>query len=152
MKIRIATQQRIDRLAILVDEFRRRDLTITQVADFLSLSHAGARKYVRELADWSLVTIFSYTFGSVGQRAPQFRLTGTSEQVAEFFAAVNAQEWAPPKQKGSISLLRQCQADPSRHLHLLCDDTPYTPVLHRFKPFRDGLVAALFGPAQGAHA
>lgn len=149
MTIPARTKFRIDTLSTLIDEFGRRSLTTTDAAAFLKCTRPAAKKRMRELRAADLIEIST----NIGGRVPLFRLVGSPEQIAKFIADVSAPP-APRTPAPSRTLVEQCLADPSRHLHIARDDEPFVPRLHRFRPFRDGLVAALFGAptARGVQA
>lgn len=143
------TQKRIDLLARLLAEFAKRDLSITEAAEIVQYTRSGARNFIRELRLAGLVQIGGEYAGGSSPPAT-YHLIGTPAQVQAYVDTISGA--APRAPKPPSTLLERCLADPTRHLHVLRDDTYIKPVMHCFTPFRDGLVAALFGPAQGAHA
>ncbi|WP_147328073.1 hypothetical protein [Duganella sp. BJB476] len=116
------------------------------------MTHAGSKNYMRDLRHADLVAAHESTAGNVGPRAPIYHLTTDIQRIETFIADLKAQKPIPRNRTRYGTLLERAEKDPSRHLHVMQDDTHYQPPMHRFKPFRDGLVAALFGPAAGAHA
>ena len=152
MTLAARSQQRINLMLGLIAELGKRNLSVHETADFLRMTNAGAKNYMRDLRVSGLVTAVGQTFGDIGPRAPVYGLTSDQALINKFIADLHAFQLPKRRTKPCGTLLAQALQDPTRHVHLLRDDTYYVPVLHRFKPFRDGLVAALFGPAQGAHA
>jgi hypothetical protein len=149
MTIPSRTQHRIDMLSALLTELGRHDITTVQAAQFLDCTRSAAKKLVRELRAAGLIKVSTY----IDRRVPLFHLVGSPEQVAKFIADISVPP-TPRTPSPSRALVAQCLADPSRHLHIALDDEPFIPRMHWFNPFRDGLVAALFGApaAHGARA
>ena len=151
MTLPAPSQKRVAFMAGLVLELTARDLTIPQAAEHLGMTQAGAKNYIRDLRGANLVTSVGHIRGTAGQPAPIWHLTSDKAAIDQYMAALREGK-APKRPIGPrATLLGQALKDPARHLHMLRDDTHYAPTIHRFKPFRDPLVTALFG-APGAHA
>jgi hypothetical protein len=139
------TQYRFNKLSTLLAELSQRDLTTAQTSELLDCKRVTAIKRLSELRAAGLIKDGVCT----DRRVPLFHLVGSPEQIANFIADISVSR---PRRRAvsratapSHTLVARCLADPSRHLHIAHDDEPFVPRLHRFKPFRDGLVAALFG-------
>ncbi len=152
MTLPLRSQYRIQALTNLIAELSRRPMTVQQTADFLGMTHAGAKNYMRDLRTSGMIDAPDYRSGHVGPPAPIYHLTTNTACIAGYLAALQANEPPPSCRPVGTTLLAQCLQDPTRHLHVMVDDTHYQPPMHRVKPFRDCLVAALFGPTAGAHA
>lgn len=152
MTLTSRTRRRIDMLAELLGEFATRDLTVTQAADFLQYSHNGAKNYLRELCAAGLIAAGGTRAQHAGPPAPVFHLVAGQPEITQFIAAVQFTKAPPREPAQSRVLLSQALADPARHLHIANGDAKFIPRLHCLDPFRDGLVSALFGPAQGVLA
>ncbi len=152
MTLPIRSQQRITMMSSLIAELGQRDVTIQQAADFLHMSHAGGKNYMRDLRVAGLISIVGETAGVVGQPAPIYRLTTDQAKIDKYLADLRAFRLPKRQTRPDGSLLAQALKDPTRHVHLLRDDAAgFKPVMHRITPVRDSLVAALFGAA-GARA
>lgn len=150
MKIAIRTQKRINKITELIAVLRQRDITAQQAADLLSMSTGGGKSYMRELRCAEVVDVITHRSTRAGQPAPVYRLTGDDAVIDAYLAALNqCESHATPEPRST--LLERALKDPTRHVHIMHDDAHYQPTMHRFIPFRDALVAALFG-APGAHA
>jgi hypothetical protein len=136
-------------LSALLTELGRHDITTVQATQSLDCTRGAAKKLVRELRAAGLIKVSTY----IDRRVPLFHLVGSPEQIAKFMADISVPP-TPRTPAPSRTLVERCLADPSRHLHIARDDEPFVPRLHRFKAFRDDLVAALFGApaAHGARA
>jgi hypothetical protein len=152
MTLPARSQHRITMMASLIAELARRDITVQQAADFLHMTHAGGKNYMRDLRIAGLIAIVSETTGTVGQPAPIYRLTTDHAAIDQYLADLRAYRLPKRQTRPDGTLLAQALKDPTRHVHLLRDDAAgFKPVMHRITPVRDSLVAALFG-APRAHA
>ena len=150
MKIAIRTQKRINKITNLIAVLRQRDITAQQAAELLFMSTGGGKSYMRELSCAEVVDVICHRSTRAGQPAPIYRLTGDDAVIDAYLAALNLcdpQIAAEPRS----TLLERALKDPTRHVHVMFDDAHHAPTMHRFKPFRDPLVTALFG-APGARA
>jgi hypothetical protein len=137
------TTQRVDRLRNLVNALLAGDMTRDEIGEVLQVGPSGVRKYLVDLG--SKVTIarrIDVTPTFVGFAV--YRLTISAEEAQDYLASLVGA--ATPRAVASpMSAERIAARDPSRHFHILADDTPYAVRVRRAPVARDVLVAAFFG-------
>ena len=123
------TKNRIRLLTKLVAEFGRRDLTIKDACEFLMMTDAGAKKYLRDLKNVDLIIAGNRETAQQGRPELVYHLTADKQDVAKFLSDIA---------KGIL---------PSRHMVKPAAQEVRLPRA----PFRHPMDIAFFGPA-GAHA
>lgn len=137
------TAARIDRLLILVAALQARHLMREDIGGILQVGPSGVRKYIKDLG--AAIEIDRYVDGNnrfIG--FPVYRLAMTAEEAQAYLAGLASSPTKLPC-RPSASALSIAAKDPSRHFHILADDTHYAIRLNRTPATRDPLVAAFFG-------
>ncbi len=147
------TQARIDNLKLLIATMGERgEMLRDDIGELLHFTPSGVRKYVAELREASLIELARYADGTATFLGwPVYKLVDDEQRVSEFIASLDAggvSKRGPGSAKKSQLAVAQRMA--GRHFHILSDDTHYAVRVSRTPPFRDPLVAALFG-APRAH-
>ncbi|MEH6434321.1 ArsR family transcriptional regulator [Massilia sp. DD77] len=138
------TAARVERLRLLITTLQVRQLMRDEIGEILQVGPSGVRKYLKDLG--SMIAIARYVDGTPTYRGdPVYCLAMTSEQIHAYLANLDAAPAARPGSQ-SMSALSRAALDPSRHFHIMKDDTHYAIRLSRAPIVRDPLVAALFGP------
>jgi len=137
------TAMRTERLLALIAAFQTRHLMREDIGEILKVGPSGVRKYIKDLG--AAIEIERYVDGTAKFIGfPVFRLAMTAEEAQAYVAGLSAAPTALPV-RASASALSMAAKDPSRHFHILADDTHYAVRLSRTPAMRDPLVAAFFG-------
>lgn len=138
------TVSRAERLHLLVTTLQSSELMREDIGSLLKVGPSAVRKYVQDLD--GVIEIARFVDGtSTFLGYPVYRLAMTLEQAEEYLASLATAPVAR-RSKPSMSALSVAARDPSRHFHILADDTHYAIRVSRSPVARDPLVAALFGP------
>ena len=148
-----ATARRFENIKTIISTLRERTLTRVDVQALLAFSPSGSRKYVRELVSAGVMVI-AHTeevarISNKGhiQLDHHFKLTDDEEIIANVLALVVKE--SNNKTKEEKPKERVLTGDPSRHFHIISDDTYYAvKVPHKRIPAPDPVLAHLFGLAQ----
>ena len=137
------TALRTERLLALVAAFQTRHLMREDIGEILKVGPSGVRKYIKDLG--AAIEIECYVDGTdkfIG--FPVYSLAISAEEAQAYVASLSAAPTALPV-RASASALSMAAKDPSRHFHILADDTHYAVRVSRTPAMRDPLVAAFFG-------
>jgi hypothetical protein len=137
------TAARVENLRNLVNALLAGDMLRDEIGELLQVGPSGVRKYLADLGE--KVTVARYVDGTptfIG--FPVYRLAISAENAQAWLAsmAAEAPARATPGPKSAQSIAAR---DPSRHFHILEDDTHYAVRVSRNAPKRDFLVTAFFG-------
>lgn len=141
------TAQRTERLLALVAALQTSHMMREDIGELLQVGPSGVRKYIKDLG--AAIEVDRYVDGTgkfIG--FPVYRLAMTPEQAQAYLTGLAAAPEAR-RTRASASALSIAAKDPSRHFHILADDTHYAVRVSRSPVARDPLVAALFGPRGG---
>lgn len=137
------TAMRTERLLALIAAFQTRHLMREDIGEILKVGPSGVRKYIKDLG--AAIEIERYVDGTAKFIGfPVFRLAMTAEEAKAYVAGLASDQTVLPG-RPSASALNIAAKDPSRHFHILADDTHYAVRLSRTPAMRDPLVAAFFG-------
>jgi hypothetical protein len=144
MRCTAATRRRSDMMRALIGHFQLGEMRQSEIQDAISLSPSGARKYIRELIDFSIITVDRYEDGgpmSIGIAV--FRLNRCENTVAKFIESLDAGGNAIPKR------VKKSHGE-DRQLHLMGEAVP-AAVRMRMRPVAPdpiALPASFFRPPQ----
>jgi len=135
------TAARVEKLRILVNALLAGGIERDAIGELLQVGPSGVRKYLAELGT------------RVGRRVDAtdtlnivtvYCLTITASEAQDYLdgLASNACARAVVEPKSSLLIAAR---DPSRHFHIMRDDTHYAIRPNRTPPMRDPMVAAFFG-------
>jgi hypothetical protein len=137
------TTLRVERMRNLVKAMIAGDMTREEIGELLQVGPSGVRKYLADLID--IVGIARYVDGTatfVG--FPVYGLVINAKEAQSYMDSLVAD--APPRATPEPrSVCALAARDPSRHFHILADDTHYPVRVSRAPVQRDVLVAAFFG-------
>ena len=137
------TAQRVERLRNLINALIAGDLVRDEIGDILQVGPSGVRKYLADLGD--KVEISGYIDGTATFIGfPLYRLAISADEARAYLATLEASA-LPRAVAQPVSARSIAARDPSRHFHILEDDTPFSIRISRSPVMRDVLVAALFG-------
>lgn len=138
------TVARIEGLRRLIVALQAREMMREDIGELLQVGVSGVRKYVSDLG--AVIEVARFVDGNNRFPGyPVYRLAVSAEEAQAHLASLAAEPRAR-KPKPSMSALSVATRDPSRHFHILADDTNYAIRVSRAPVARDPLVAALFGP------
>lgn len=149
-----ATATRLNNLAWLVKEFRKKELSTIEVEKLFGFSTSGARKYIRDLLNAKVIEFTRYAGSGVNEKkagSAVFAITKDDGIVAQFLNAIENEKKAParPSSNPKEALVRDRRYG-DRMVQLSSEDRLMS--LSRppqvIVPRRDPLVAALFGSPQ----
>jgi hypothetical protein len=146
-----ATQRRAANILRLMTELETREMMTECACDFLSLSPSAIRKYLRDMIAAGAIEICRYVDGpGTSNGKPVYCLSDSALAVQTFIADMTEQAKSRIG-AGAPTNLEVALGDPTRHLHLLNDDAPFMPRMHRDKPVvHTDLMAALYPQLQGS--
>jgi predicted transcriptional regulator len=138
------TAERIERIRRLITELQDRDMRREDIADLLKMSPSGARKYIADLRESGVMEIARYADGTANFLGyAEYRLALGADETRDYLANLAT---APTSgRKAKVPEFTLAARDPSRHFHILADDTHYAIRVNREPAARDWCVAALFG-------
>ena len=137
------TTQRVERTRILINALLAGDMTRDEIGEVLQVGPSGVRKYLTDLGNMlGIVRHIDSTPTFVGFPVYRLAVTATEAQAYLDRLAANASARAVVESRSALSVATR---DPSRHFHILEDDTHYAIRPSRFPVGRDPLVAAFFG-------
>lgn len=149
-----ATARRADHIRNIIARMRNSELTFADIQQILCMSPSGARKYVRELLSAEVIVIdrSEHIRRIAGKGSEQmihyYKLTDDESKIDKLLAALSAPR--AEKKKEEEPRKRVLTGDPSRHFHIMEDDTHYPVKTQRKVPAPDPLLAAFFGMAGAA--
>lgn len=144
-----ATARRADHIREIVALMRTKELTFADIQEVLCMSPSGTRKYVRELLSSDVIVIdrSEHIRRIAGKGSEQminyYKLTDDESKIDKLLAALSAPR--AEKKKEEEPRKRVLTGDPSRHFHIMEDDTHYPVKTQRKVPAPDPLLAAFFG-------
>lgn len=137
---------RVEKIKLLIDTFRKRDLMRDEVGHVLGYSPSGARKYIKDLREFGVIELARYVEGTATFLGyPVYKLTSDAQRVEDFLATVESNMQMPARGQGEFKAV----VDPTRHFHIMQDDVQHAIRVSRVKVARDYLVTALFGAPRG---
>jgi len=137
--------RRIEKMRMLVDELRQRDMTFPEICALLQYSPSGTRKFTLELRDAGVASIARHinpTPFSTG--TPVYRLTSDETLLQSFLDRLTVARRSDLAQNYDAARI----VVDGHHLHVVQDNGYHAIKVHRAPAKRDNLVAALFGPAK----
>lgn len=148
-----ATARRFENIKTIISTLRQCEMTRVDIQALLHFSPSGARKYVRELVNAGVMVVShiepvprASNKARDGQ-VHHFKLTDDEEIIANVLALVVKE--SNNKTKEEKPKERVLSGDPTRHFHIVSDDTYYAvKVPHKRIPAPDPVLAHLFGRAQ----
>lgn len=141
--MRPSSMRKLDRMRTLVGQMSMRDMDSMDIAELLRCSHTAARNYLSELLQAGVV--ISNRGRALGGGAIRlgFRLTGDTNMVERYLAALHASTSAEFLSRRVSQAPDEIKA--KRHFHVMGDDRFLTVRVTLQPVRRDPLVAALFG-------
>lgn len=143
-----ATARRADNIREIVALMRNSLMTFAGIQEVLRMSPSGTRKYVRELITSDVImidhtdTIPRIAGKGAEQTVHYFRLTDDEAKITRLMGMLSAPR--TEKKKGDPRK-PTLTGDPSRHFHIMMDDTHYAVKPQSKLPAPDPLLAAFFG-------
>lgn len=146
----IATARRANYIRSIVERLRGGELSTSDIREILSMSPSGTRKYVRELlgAEVMVISRTEHIRRIAGRGSEQtlnhYKLTDDESKIEALMALLSkARDY---KKKAEEPKKRVLTGDPSRHFHIMEDDTHYPVKVQRpVTPAPDPLLAQFFG-------
>jgi hypothetical protein len=136
------TAIRIERIRSLIAAFRLREMMREDIADLLSVSPSGARKYVADLRDLGVIEIARYVDGTAtSMGSPVFRLALDAAAVDECLDSLPVRSYA---RKAPTSESLGERAGPGRRFHIMADDDHYAIRVINTLPVHEPMMAHFF--------
>jgi hypothetical protein len=147
-----ATARRFENINAIISTLRQCEMTREHIQTLLKFSPSGARKYVRELVNAGVMVVSHLEHvprisnKGQAQQIHWFKLTDNEDIIDNVLAVILRKEKEKVPREPAPRVLT---GDPSRHFHIMADDTHYpVRVQHKKIPAPDPLLAAFFGRAQ----
>lgn len=144
VRVTTATKRRVELMRKMIDRFRQGEAMFDELAELIGFSPSGTRGYLKELIDADLVFLdrrINVVARSIGQAV--YVLTDNEDLVDAYIASMGIPQ---PERAPKERIAHGLPTDPTRHFHIVQDDSSYPVKVARLNaPAPDPLLAQFFG-------